>query len=59
MPAQPDTFTHSPVHHRDRVAVADAYHAAGEVGGEGLTCKQRKAEEQRQGSNRLGTAHGI
>ncbi len=28
-------------------------------GGEGLTRNQRKAKEQRQGSNRLRTAHGI
>ncbi len=28
-------------------------------GGEGLAGKQGEADEQRQGSNRLGTAHGI
>ncbi len=36
-----------------------AHHAASELGGEGLTCKQRKAKEQRQGSSQLRRAHGI
>ncbi len=58
-PMQPDALALAVVHDRDRVAVGHAHHAAGEIGGEGLTGKQRKAKEQRQGSNRLGTAHGI
>ncbi len=56
---QPNALPRTIVQHGDRVAVGDANHAAREVGGEGLTCKQRKAKEQRQGSNRLRTAHGI
>ncbi len=56
---QPYALALAVVQDRDRVAVADAPHTAGEVGGEGVTGKQRKAKEQRQGSNRLGTAHGI
>ena len=55
----PPAATAIAMQHGDGVAVRDAYDAASEVGGEGLTCKQRKAKEQRQGSNRLGTAHGI
>ncbi len=56
---QPDTLALAVVQDRDGVAIADAHHAASEVGGEGLACKQRKAKEQRQGSSELRPAHGI
>ena len=58
-PVQPYPLSQAVVQGRDRIAIAEIHNLAGEVGGEGLTCKQRKAKEQRQGSNRLGTAHGI
>ncbi len=41
------------------VAIADAHNTAGEVGGEGLTGYESDAQEQKQGSNWLGTVHGI
>ncbi len=47
------------VQHRDGVTIADAHHAAGEVGGEGLTSYESDAKEQKQGGNRVGTAHGM
>ncbi len=42
-----------------RRPVGHTHDTAGEVGGEGLTGKQRKAKEQRQGSKRLRPVHGI
>ncbi len=45
--------------HGDGVADWHAHHAAGEVGGEGLTGYESDAKEQREGSNLVGMAHGI
>ncbi len=56
---QPNTLALAIVQHSDGVAIGHAHHAAGEVGGEALAGKQGEADEQRQGGNRLGTAHGI
>ncbi len=44
---QPDALAFALVQDRDGVAVADADHAAGEVGGEGLTGYESDAKEQR------------
>ncbi len=56
---EPYALTLAVVQDRDGIAVADAHHAAGEVGGEGLTGYESEAKEQGEGGNRLGTAPGM
>ncbi len=56
---QPDALAFALVQDRDGVAVADADHAAGEVGGEGLTCKQDKSKGRKHGNDGMQARHGV